>query len=93
MKQKNTVHRKLHIMTVLFLIMINIYGDLFPHRKKEIPQVTLTKGKGDMQRTFLLNNFSPLSHEICHNNVGSFHLTTWYCQQLVHPLQALASTL
>ena len=38
-------------------------------------------------------NFPPKqTHEICHNNVGCFHLTTWYCQQLVPPLQALAST-
>ena len=56
MKQENTTHRKLHIMTVLFLIVIYIHGDLFSHRKKEIPQVTLTKGKGDMGQTFLLNN-------------------------------------
>lgn len=40
MKQKNTTHKKLHIVIVLFLIIIYIRGYLFPHRKKEIPQVT-----------------------------------------------------
>ena len=56
MKQENTTYSKLRIMTVLFLIVIYIHGDLFSHRKREIPQVALTKGKGDMGRTFLLNN-------------------------------------
>ena len=183
MKQKNTVHRKLHIMTVLFLIMIYIHGNLFPHGKRRslrwhsekataphsstlawnIPwteesgrlqsmrslrvghdwatslslftlthwrrkwqptpvflpgeshgggslvgcrlwgrtkldttsdlAVSAAAGEINQEKRGYATNFPPKqTHEICHNNVGRFHLTTWCCQQLVPPLQALAST-